>query len=94
MKRFVIEVSTNWCGEDNKYGAYAENEDELYKEYGSFYKTKRYSKLLTSFILKEIKEELISKVCTPKRILNWNEDVLLNKEHPLYGLTQKEIDNL
>lgn len=31
MKRFVIEVSTNWCGEDNKYGAYAENEDELYE---------------------------------------------------------------
>ena len=30
MKRFLLNVSTNWCGEDNTYAAYAESEDELY----------------------------------------------------------------
>ena len=29
MKRFLLEVSTNWCGEDNTYSAYAETEQEL-----------------------------------------------------------------
>ena len=30
MKRFLLNVSTEWCGEDNTYAAYAESEDELY----------------------------------------------------------------
>ena len=30
MKKFIIEVSTAWCGEDNQFGAFAESEAELY----------------------------------------------------------------
>lgn len=29
-KKFIIEVSTAWCGEDNQFGAFAESEAELY----------------------------------------------------------------
>lgn len=29
MKRWLIEVGTNWCGEDNTFSAYADNELEL-----------------------------------------------------------------
>lgn len=29
MKRWLINVSTNWCGEDNTYSAYADTELEL-----------------------------------------------------------------
>lgn len=31
MKRFLIEVNTAWCGEDNTYAAYAETESELWE---------------------------------------------------------------
>ena len=31
MKKFIIEVTTNWCGMDQKYAAIAENESELYE---------------------------------------------------------------
>lgn len=31
MKRFLIKVITNWCGEDQTYGAYAESEESLYE---------------------------------------------------------------
>lgn len=30
MKRFLLHVNTEWCGEDNTYAAYAKSEDELY----------------------------------------------------------------
>ena len=30
MKRFLLNVGTNWYGEDNTYAVYAESEDELY----------------------------------------------------------------
>lgn len=29
-KKFIIEVSTAWCGEDNQFGALAENESEIW----------------------------------------------------------------
>lgn len=29
-KKFIIEVSTAWCGEDNQFGALAEDESELW----------------------------------------------------------------
>lgn len=28
-KKYIIDVSTNWCGEENSYAAYAESEYEL-----------------------------------------------------------------
>ena len=31
MKRFLLNVSTEWCGEENTYAAYAKSEDELYE---------------------------------------------------------------
>ena len=31
MKRFLIHVSTNWCGMDNTFRAMAESEDDLYE---------------------------------------------------------------
>ena len=31
MKRFLLNVSTEWCGEDNTYAAYVKSEDELYE---------------------------------------------------------------
>lgn len=31
MKRFLLNVSTEWCGQDNTYAAYAKSEDELYE---------------------------------------------------------------
>lgn len=31
MKRFLINVSTNWCGEENTFSAIANNESELDK---------------------------------------------------------------
>lgn len=30
MKRFLLNVGTEWCGENNTYAAYAESKDELY----------------------------------------------------------------
>lgn len=30
-KKFIIEVSTEWCGMDNQYGAFAEDESELWE---------------------------------------------------------------
>ena len=30
MKRFLIHVSTNWCGMDNTFRAMAESEYDLY----------------------------------------------------------------
>ena len=32
MKRFLLNVSTEWCGKDNTYAAYAKSEDELYPD--------------------------------------------------------------
>lgn len=29
-KKFIIEVGTAWCGEDNQFGALAENESEIW----------------------------------------------------------------
>ena len=29
MRRFLINIETNWCGEDNTYSAYAKTEEEL-----------------------------------------------------------------
>ena len=31
MKRWLINVETNWCGMDNTYSAYAESEIDLYE---------------------------------------------------------------
>jgi hypothetical protein len=59
-----------------------------------YYCSFEYKKKLCNKFMDICEEELISKVCTPKRILNWNDDVLLDKEHPLYGYTQQEINNL
>jgi len=39
-----------------------------------------------------IKEELISKACHPRRILWYDETVNTDKNHPLHGLSQKDID--
>ena len=30
MKRFLINVSTSWCGEEESYSAIADNEEDLY----------------------------------------------------------------
>jgi hypothetical protein len=59
-----------------------------------YYLTTYYKKQLVNNFINKCKEELINKVCTPKRILNWNEDVLLNNDHPLYNLTQNDINKL
>lgn len=29
MKKFIIEVTTNWCGEGNQYGAYAKCQEDI-----------------------------------------------------------------
>jgi hypothetical protein len=62
--------------------------------YHPYYVSSFYKKKLVKEFLDLCKEELISKVCSPKCILNWNEDVLLNKDNSLYGYIQKEIDLL
>jgi len=62
--------------------------------YDPYYTCPVYKKKLVKQFINNCKEELIAKVCTPKRILNWNEDVLLNKENPLYGYTQDDINYL
>jgi hypothetical protein len=63
-------------------------------EYHNYFISPIYKKQLVNNFINKCKEELINKVCTPKRILNWNEDVLLNNDHPLFGLKQKDINNL
>lgn len=30
MKKFIIEIGTNWCGEDEEYAALAEKESDLW----------------------------------------------------------------
>jgi hypothetical protein len=72
------------------YTYYYWGKDNELKEYIINYIKKR----LVTYFLDNCKEELISKVCTPKNILNWDEDVLLDKNHPLYGYTQEQINNL
>jgi len=36
---------------------------------------------------------LITKACHPRRILWYDEDISTDKSHPLYGITQKDIDS-
>jgi hypothetical protein len=62
--------------------------------YSPYFTTYIYKNLLINNFFEKCKEELICKICSPKRIINWNEDILLDKEHPLYGKTQQEIDML
>lgn len=56
--------------------------------YDDYYISSEFKKKLVNQFMEKCKEELIAKVCTPKRIFNWNEDTLLDKEHPLYGYTE------
>jgi hypothetical protein len=80
--------------DEEDYYKYYEEIENIYYEYNSFYKSSCYNKSLVNFIMSEIKEELISKVCSPKRVLNWDDDVLLNKNNILYGFTQEQINEL
>ena len=62
--------------------------------YHKFFQSRIYRERETHKMMTVIKEELISKACHPKRILWYDENISTNSSLPLYGLTQKEIDNL
>jgi len=57
-----------------------------------FFQTRAYREKETHKMLFTIKEELISKACHPKRILWYDENISTDTTHPLYSMTQKDID--
>ena len=57
-----------------------------------FFQSSQYREKETHKMMSLIKEELISKSCHPYRILWYDDSINTDKTHPLYGISQKEIN--
>ena len=61
--------------------------------YHDYFQSRAYRESQTHKQMFEIKENLISKSNHPKRIL-WNDGEILDESHPLYGMSQADINRL
>jgi hypothetical protein len=61
--------------------------------YDPYFQSEIYKKNMTNVLHDTIHEELISKACHPKRVLNWMDDI--NEPNCIYyGMTQEDINKL
>jgi hypothetical protein len=61
--------------------------------YDPWFSSEAYRRMQTKRMHDRIYEELIKVACTPRRVLQWNEDTS-EPDHPFYGLSQADIDRM